>query len=151
MTKIPPKIKKAILADPLRAHCALKGQPGHICGGRITWEHALIYAGKQIQEKWAIISLCARGHEVDGYQDARTMNKELNVWVALNQATDEELSRFSRAVPSYPSLRDRLNSKYGRYEPKFKVDPVQEMGINYGILGRENVDKYVDNLGKRWG
>jgi hypothetical protein len=146
MTKIPDKIKREILSDPNRLHCALEGQEGHICGGRITWEHCMIYAGKQIQEKWAIISLCERGHAGNRFQDAGTMNKEQNVWVALNQATVAELSAFPRAFPSYLSQRERLNNKYGPYLPKWPKETISE-GIRYDILDH----KTVDNLGIKSG
>ncbi len=130
MTKIPPKVRKEIDQDPAYKVCKLAGYHGHVCGGRITMEHALIYAGRQIQEKWAIVSLCARGQEVDHYQDAHTMNKELNVWVALNQATEDDLDRFPRA--DYKVLRDRLNAKYGTFTIPVVME---ELGINYSLIG----------------
>lgn len=135
MTKIPQKVKNEILADPKYKFCALHGY--HECGGRITWEHTMIYAGKQVQEKWAIIALCERGHAVNSYQDAGTLNKERNVWVALNQATEEDFKHFPRAFPTYHEQRERLNRKYGVYYPKFVVhkgDTFAESGINYSLL-----------------
>lgn len=131
MTKIPLKVRKEIEADLNYRSCALHGIYGHVCGGRITMEHALIYAGKQIQEKWAIVPICARGQEVDHYQDAHTMNKEMNQWVALNQGTEDDFKRFPRAFPSYYEQRQRLNRKYGTYHSKI---PVHSSEINYSIL-----------------
>lgn len=118
MTPIPPKLRKIIDADPFYKTCALYGQKDHVCGGRITMEHTHIYAGKQIQELWAIIPICARGQEVDEYQDAHTMNKQMNKWVALNRASDADLSRFYKASPSYARERDRLNKLFGPYVHK---------------------------------
>ena len=112
MNNIPPRLRKQLAADPEYKRCALEGL--HECGGRITYEHTLIVAGRQLQERWAIIPLCARGHEVDGYQDAHTMDKQMNVWVALNRATDDDLRAVSRAV-NYIRERARLNSIYGPY------------------------------------
>lgn len=126
MTKIPSKIVKEIVADPSHLYCALEGLHGHVCGGRITWEHALIYSGKQIQERWAIISICEKAHAVDEYQDAGTMNKDLNVWVALNQGTEEDFKKFPRAFPSYYAQRERLNKIYGVFEPN-----LDDRKINY--------------------
>lgn len=122
MSKTPNKVKQEILNDPSRQYCALYGHNGHVCSGRITWEHALIYAGKQIQEKWAIVSLCEKAHGVNSFQDAGTMNKEINVWIALNQATEDDFKRFPRAFPPYLSERERLNKKYGVYQQKFVVE-----------------------------
>lgn len=76
----------------------------------------MIYAGKKIQEPWAIIPLCARHHAVDFFQDAGTMKKEKNKWVALNRASDEELVRFSKIV-DLKRERERLNEVYGTYVP----------------------------------
>jgi hypothetical protein len=88
------------------------------CSGRITWEHALIYAGKQIDEVWAIIHLCAYHHEVDEFQDGGGLDKEINVWIALNRATTDELLQYSKAI-DYQRMRTRLNNKYGN--PKIKT------------------------------
>ena len=110
-----PALREEIQNDPEYSRCSLLGHGP--CEGRITREHAIIYASKKVQERWAIIPLCALHHNVDQFQDAKTMVKEMNVWVALNRATDEELARFPRAVPSFFFQRDRLNDKYGIYVP----------------------------------
>lgn len=108
MRKIPEGIKKQLEAEP--NVCALRDYPP--CGGRITWEHAIIYAGRQVNEVWAIIKICECHHGVNTYQDGGNFNKELNVWVALNRATDDELRAISKSV-DYLALRERLNKKYG--------------------------------------
>lgn len=112
MNKIPEKLRKQLAADPTYKRCALLGY--HECAGRITWEHAVMFKGKQLQERWAIIPICAKGHAVDQYQDAGTLNKEMNLWVALNRATEEDLWSISRVV-NYPRERVRLNEKFGLY------------------------------------
>lgn len=108
MRKISPKVKAQLEKEP--QVCA-RGKDGS-CAGRITWEHALTYAGKQIDEVWAIIKLCERHHAVNGYQDMGAMNKEKNVWIALCRATDEELKKYSKAI-NLIDLRDRLTLIYG--------------------------------------
>lgn len=114
---IPSKLKEEMNNDPEYQGCMLRAYAGHICGGRPnTREHAILYGGKRLRDKkWAIISVCARGHEVDEYQDAGTMNKDLNVWCALNRASDEELLEYPRA--GFIKLRVYLNSIYGEYSP----------------------------------
>lgn len=128
MTKsvIPKKDRERMAGDPFYKTCALRGIHNHICAGRITWEHALTFGGKKIQRPWAIIPLCAKGHGVDEWQDAGTMNKSMNRWVAVNLATNEELEEVSKAV-DYKFERDRLNRRYGKY-----VKPVFERGL--GII-----------------
>lgn len=104
--------------DPEYTRCALKNillSTIGPCGGRVTREHAIIFAGKKVQEKWAIIPCCAAHHGVDQYQDAPTQaRKEIRVWVALNRATDEEIQSVSK-VENYSRRKAFLNQKYGRY------------------------------------
>lgn len=112
MNNIPAKLKKELLADPEYTRCSLLGY--HTCGGRITLEHALIFAGRQVQERFAIIPVCAAGQEVDQFQDAGTMDKNRNRWVALNRATEFELRSISKAI-NYVRELARLNTIYGPY------------------------------------
>jgi len=114
MNNVPASLRGQLADDPEYKRCALRGY--HACGGRITWEHAFVFAGKQIQLRWAIIPLCARGHGVDEWQDAGTLNKGMNQWCALNRATDEELKVISKAT-NYLRERKRLNDIYGEYVP----------------------------------
>jgi len=110
MRKISSKVKENLLKEP--QICARYRDGG--CDGRITWEHTLIYGSKQIDEVWAIIFLCEYHHSVNKHQDGDGLDKEKNVWIALNRATDEELKRYSKAV-DYIKMRERLNKKYGQF------------------------------------
>ncbi len=71
--------------DPYYQICARKNSE---CQGRITWEHAFIYAGKQINEKWAIIPLCVYHHLGEG------LVKNENQRIALERATPEDLAKY---------------------------------------------------------
>lgn len=108
MRKISPKVKEKLLQEP-QVCARLKDG---FCKGRITWEHALTYAGKQIDEVWAIIFLCEYHHAVNKYQDMGALNKNKNVWIALNRATDEELKKYSKAIDLIKQ-REYLNKIYG--------------------------------------
>lgn len=107
MRKISERVKRRLLSEP--DVCARRMDGG--CKGRITFEHSLIFAGKQIDEVWAIIKLCAYHHAVDQFQDGGDLQKEKNVWIALNRATDDELKKYSKLV-DYVKLRTKLNEKY---------------------------------------
>lgn len=107
MRAISPKVKEKILKRPQICARHLEGS----CKGNNTWEHAIIHAGRQLDEAWAIVILCEYHHAVNNYQDNGDLKKELNVFYALNQATDEELKRISKAI-NYLELRERLNKKY---------------------------------------
>lgn len=117
MTVMSQKLRKEVEADPEYDICAFLSTQGTFgpCGGRVTREHAIIYANKKVQKKWAIIPCCARHHGVDEYQDAHTeVPKDARVCVALNRATDEELLEYPRA--NFISMRVRLNKKYGAFK-----------------------------------
>lgn len=69
--------------------CARRLEGG--CAGRITWEHTLIYAGKQVQEEFAIIGLCEEHHLRAG------MDKEKNQAIAFAQATVADLEKYPKS------------------------------------------------------
>ncbi len=135
-TTIPITLRKELTADPFYSTCSLYGQHGHQCDGRITWEHAIIVAGKSYQSKWSIIPLCAAGHGVDQFQDNHEMKKELNEWVALSRARPENIYEAFGIIThpldwndfEHPNRLDKswnmfqrrkyLISKYGKYIPK---------------------------------
>lgn len=124
MNNIPLKLRSRLAVNPFYRCCARASIADHMCDGRITWEHAYIFAGRQVQKEWAIVPLCAKAHSVDDWQDCGDLNKEVNRWIALNRATDEDLAEVSKAV-DYRRERDRLNAKYGVYRSRL------ETSINY--------------------
>ena len=127
MKTIPQKVRKAMAEDPEYKGCMLRAHPGHTCGGRITIEHPFIFAGSQVDFKNALIAVCAKGQEVDHYQDAHTMDKKLNRWVALNRMTDEEIRSLSKVI-KWRRERELLNQQYGEY---VRPEPKEELEINY--------------------
>jgi len=113
MNNMPPALRQECADDPSYKVCARRLALGdHSCapsplnGKLIEWEHALIFAGKQVQEKWAVVPLCWWAHSGPG------LVKEINVWLALNQGTDEEIKRISKVV-DYQRIKRNLNDKYG--------------------------------------
>lgn len=82
------------------------------CRGRLTKEHAIIFANKQLQEDWAILDICEFHHQVGIYQNNGKLNKEKHIWLAINRATPERLKELSRGT-NYVALKERLNRKYG--------------------------------------
>jgi hypothetical protein len=112
MRTMPRWLRAKLDQDPFYHVCALRDAK---CGGRVTWEHAIIFAGKQVNEPWAIVPLCEYHHEIGRWQDAGTMDKQKNIWVALNRATDDELRAISKAK-DWISERARLNGIYGNYQ-----------------------------------
>lgn len=113
MNNIPPKLRQELSQDREYQQCARKCDGD--CDGRITWEHAIIYAGKQVQARWAIIPLCEYHHAVNKHQDGPGLDKKKNQWIAFNRATDEELDQYPKASPHYKQQREYLNTIYGTY------------------------------------
>lgn len=112
MRRIPEQIKAEIISQPLHGLCLRRlALQDHICEGRITWEHALIYAGRQINEVWAIVELCAKAHSVDQFQDRGIMVKTINEWIAIGRMTPEDEAKYPRF--NWAQRRAYLNSLYG--------------------------------------
>lgn len=87
----PPCERKAVLHD-------------HVCEGRSTMEHAFLYAGKQIPDKWAVVRLCEWAHLGPG------LNKRINQWLALRHATPQDLAKYPKT--DWEQLRKRLNALF---------------------------------------
>ena len=109
MSKIPEKLLMDILADPYYDKCARQKDGG--CEGRITFEHSLYYAGRQIQEKFAIIPLCARHHGVNEWMDRGLLDKEKNEQIAVNRMTKKDEHKYPNV--DWKQKRAYLNGKYG--------------------------------------
>lgn len=123
MNNLPCKLRARLASDPFYKTCARKDLFGHECAGRITWEHAMTFGGKQIQTMYSIVPLCEKAHSVDNYQDAGDLNKKLNVWIALNRATDDELVSISKAM-DYFRYRSFLNEYFGFAYKEPIFDPI---------------------------
>jgi hypothetical protein len=89
MNNMPKKLRAELSNDPEYGVCM---RLGNDCAGRITWEHALTYAGKQIQARFAILPLCEYHHLGKG------LDKKWNKERAMSRATAEDKLK-------YPKLR----------------------------------------------
>ena len=90
--------------DPFYKRCCLTGS----MNVKIEWHHNLIFAGRQVNEKWCILPLWEKVHA----QANKPEIKEKLDWIMLNRATDAELERYSKAT-NLKTKRDKLNKKYG--------------------------------------
>ena len=97
--------KRCMRNEVLRDHqCGADPLTGRL----IEWEHAWIYAGKQVNEIWAIISICWWAHRGPG------LDKEKNQFVSLIRATDEELEKYPRK--DWAQIKKYLTGKYKAYD-----------------------------------
>lgn len=102
MRPIPEKIKKEISKNKYYAKCARQSAE---CDGRITIEHAMIYAGRQVNEIWALIPLCWYHHLGSG------LNKRINEFLALQRATEDELDKYNKS--DFRQKREYLRKRFG--------------------------------------
>jgi len=111
MNSVPQKLRKEWSKSPAKQ--CMRHTEGN-CAGRLTKEHVITWQGKQLQEDWAILDICAFHHAVDEFQDAGNLDKEKHLWIALNRAPESRLIELSKAT-LYIDLKLRLNLKYGPY------------------------------------
>lgn len=100
MRPIPPKLKKELSDDPFMATCIWTGEKKDV-----SWEHCWIYAGRQINEKWAIVPLrrdlnCNISGEV----------KEYCRYISMTRATDEDLKKYPKK--DWYQIKKYLFNKY---------------------------------------
>lgn len=129
MNNMPPKLRAECAAEPFYRSCARREalhdhecQPDPLSGRLIEWEHAMIYASNQIQERWAVIPLCWYVHR------GPALNKRINEWIALNRASEADIAKISKVI-DYKRERERLNAIYGSY---ITLKLFEITGINYG-------------------
>lgn len=105
MSPIPPKLRDEMSADPFYKKCCITGKTNE----KIDFHHNMIYAGRQLQQKFAILPLAQIIHErIIAYKDKCD-------WIMLNRATPEELKKYSRAI-DYNYRLKQLNAKYGEWK-----------------------------------
>lgn len=89
---IPAKIRKQLNADPFMQTCVLKRLGiEHPCNG-LEFHHVWTYAGKQIQEVFAIVPACQHSNSKLFEQRYRHVFQ----WVSLHRATKKELARYPK-------------------------------------------------------
>lgn len=93
MRPIPIKMRAELQLESRVKRCALIGLEFGLCEGKIEWDHVFIYAGRQINEKWALVGVCSKHHyEKNGNQ----LLKEAIARNSLRLATNEDLEKYPR-------------------------------------------------------
>lgn len=125
MNNMPAKLRKEMEVDEFYQKCCLTGlgfkatDENRFNPKRVEWHHNLIFAGRQVQKKFAILPVLKKYHD----QEKKPEIKELLNWVMLNRMTPEELSEYSKVVHWKFEL-EKLNEKYGEW--KEGVYPLDE-------------------------
>ena len=106
MRKIPMRLRMELKRDQFYRRCVFDCPD---CQGKVEWEHALLYKGQQVNTRFAIIPCCTYHHRGEG------LNKQKNMWVALNRMVDKDFQTFWKAEAMWRQLRNYLNKLYGEY------------------------------------
>lgn len=107
MAPIPAKLRALLASDPFMRVCIWNNSD---CSGRVEWEHAWTYAGKQVQERWSIVPCCTYHHRGKG------LVKEFNQYISLSRATEEDMQKYARL-----DLKTKwffLKEKYFNFNPR---------------------------------
>lgn len=107
MHPIPLKLRKELAESVEMKTCIYNNTE---CKGRVEWEHAWTYAGKQIQEAWAIIPVCTYHHRGAG------LDKDYNRFRSLLKA--QKITRGGLDIcikyprKEWPQLWKYLSNKF---------------------------------------
>lgn len=63
------------------------------CWQKVEWDHVWIYAGRQINEKWAIVGVCKKHHAA---KEGNLLLKDSIARASLRLATEEDLAKYPR-------------------------------------------------------
>lgn len=107
MKNMPLGLLAEILKDPFYKKCCITGETP------VEFHHNFIYANNQVQEKWCILPLVKRIHDIEKRQD---ISEKLN-WIMLNRADEITLNKYGR-TRNLIKRRDELNKIYGEYKEK---------------------------------
>lgn len=107
MRPIPTKLREEMANDPFyKVCCYCASQP-------VEWHHVFIYAGKQINEKWAIVPACKKHHDL--VQSDSNIRKFFEL-TSLSRATKEDFAKYPK--------RDWLSYKNRLYTSQVANDSV---------------------------
>jgi len=136
MRPIPIKMRKILEADPLFQICIHSQFVWHKCDSRITFEHCFRYAGKQIQEYWAIVPCCrSKNNDVTG--DDKLFNRFIALYRLFKWGGDYLIKQQFK----YPKFDFKqifaLNNKFhfpGQMPLMLKFDEEETYLRNLGVI-----------------
>lgn len=96
-------------ADPFYQVCCITGERA-TREDPIEWHHNLTFAGKQVQEAFAILPVKRSLHYKANEKSLRARMD----WVMLSRASEEQMERFSKAIDRRFALA-MLEQVYGKW------------------------------------
>lgn len=91
MTPIPKALRAKLAHDPWYKHCVLAYT--NECQGHIQFHHVWIYAGRQIQEAWAILPVCEHHHDL--VKKSRQVKENIE-HISMCLATTNDLAKYPK-------------------------------------------------------
>lgn len=145
---IPKKLKNELAYDDFYKFCIRRLEGS--CSGRITWEHSLIYAGKQIQEKFAIVPLCEYHHSIGKHMEDGDLKKDFGQWIAISRMNEQDKKKYSKR--NWDKDLNILDKKYSNIDKyaiiqlmKLTEKEIQKQILDY--LKTKNIFHYRQNSG----
>lgn len=111
MTRIPKKLREQLAVDMFYSRCCITGLPSQP-GDRIEWHHNMIFAGKQVQERFAILPVLSSIHRRANEPDI----KDKLDWIMLSRMTTTDLYMYGKGINWFNRL-ERLEDKFGKFVP----------------------------------
>lgn len=97
MRKIPDELRKEMSEDPYYTKCCITGWTHE----KIDWHHNLQFAGRQVNEKWAILPLATSIHA-----KIHLYKKQCDE-IMVSRATEDELRPYCKVI-DYIALKRSL-------------------------------------------
>ncbi len=111
MNKIPKNLREQLASDQFYSRCCITGLSSTFADP-IQWHHNMVFAGKQVQARFAILPVLKSVHD-------QANNKEIREkldWVMLNRMSTEDLMLYGKGIRWYARL-EGLNYKFGVWKP----------------------------------
>jgi hypothetical protein len=108
MRPIPKKLLNQLLADPRNQHCTKCKRHG------TELHHVWKYAGKQINEAWAIVGLCTKCHRGSNGTISKKAKKEAEYEsvMRLIESGFENLDKYKKPMDGYWENLINFYTKY---------------------------------------
>lgn len=111
MNRIPKKLRQELSEDMFYQRCCVTGKVGTF-DDPVQWHHNLIFGGKQVQARFAILPILKSIHLIADYPKI----KEKLDWVMVNRMSGEDLELYSKGV-DYIHRKEYLNGLFGEWQP----------------------------------
>lgn len=102
MRPIPKQLREQLADEPRMKRCLLRGYD--CSAGKLEWNHAWVYSGRQINERWGIALLCVFHHRL---AHSNKIVKRYVQELLLQEMTDEELADAQKKYPRFDWVGER--------------------------------------------